>query len=169
MQESSMVTQWTRVEMIMGFKLGSRNFCCCFMQSPCCTFTLYKEFLCQSYVFFEDLSYHKLQYITVWPHAKRRSHLTRFSFRNTGMIGCRKLKVRERHLQWHNTHAKFNQNPSSDSRVESRGQTWLALYAFNSWTSCKQHTSWGSLVSIVSDYRLDEWGSNPGTDKEFFL
>jgi hypothetical protein len=31
------------------------------------------------------------------------------------------------------------------------------------------HGSWGSSVSIVSDYRLDDQGSIPGKGKGFFL
>jgi hypothetical protein len=31
------------------------------------------------------------------------------------------------------------------------------------------YRSWGSSVSIVSDYRLDDWGSIPRRGKGFFL
>jgi hypothetical protein len=45
-------------------------------------------------------------------------------------------------LQWHNVHTKFYQNPFSGSRDktcgQTDGQTRSALYAFISYTSCKE-------------------------------
>jgi hypothetical protein len=54
----------------------------------------------------------------------------------------------------------------------------IAVIIFISGGKCSQnyylyltyyYWSWGSLISIVSDYRLDDWGSIPGRGKDFPL
>jgi hypothetical protein len=48
-------------------------------------------------------------------------------------------------------------------------RAWKLLYVMGKISRVSIIYNWGSSVSIVSDYRLDSWGSIPNRGRGFFL